>query len=93
MTALSGDANNIGTVRDRPNKPLPPSFSDPFEHRAFLKFRLAQAYRIFGELIFYRNWKRPSSSCNAAKYGYDEGVAGHITVRVRVTLINACVIF
>ncbi|KAG1758795.1 class II aldolase/adducin domain-containing protein [Suillus occidentalis] len=63
MTALSGDANNIGTVRDRPNKPLPPSFSDPFEHRAFLKFRLAQAYRIF------------------AKYGYDEGVAGHITVR------------
>ncbi|KAG1758390.1 class II aldolase/adducin domain-containing protein [Suillus occidentalis] len=43
--------------------PLPPTFSDPFEHRAFLKFRLAQAYRIF------------------AKYGYDEGVAGHITVR------------
>lgn len=43
--------------------PLPPTFSDPLEHRAFLKFRLAQAYRIF------------------AKYGYDEGVAGHITVR------------
>ncbi|KAG1786915.1 class II aldolase/adducin domain-containing protein [Suillus plorans] len=43
--------------------PAPPTFSDPLEHRAFLKFRLAQAYRIF------------------AKYGYDEGVAGHITVR------------
>ncbi|KAG2151566.1 class II aldolase/adducin domain-containing protein [Suillus bovinus] len=43
--------------------PAPLTFSDPLEHRAFLKFRLAQAYRIFG------------------KYGYDEGVAGHITVR------------
>ncbi|KAF9223089.1 class II aldolase/adducin domain-containing protein [Gyrodon lividus] len=37
--------------------------SDPRQQRHFLKFRLAQAYRIFG------------------KYGYDEGVAGHITVR------------
>ncbi|KAG1786906.1 class II aldolase/adducin domain-containing protein [Suillus plorans] len=52
------------------SKPIAPTFSDPLEHRAFLKFRLAQAYRIFG------------------KYGYDEGVAGHITVRVRVTLIS-----
>ncbi|KAG2046700.1 arad-like aldolase/epimerase [Suillus hirtellus] len=43
--------------------PAPPTFSDPLEYRAFLKFRLAQAYRIFG------------------KYGFDEGVAGHITVR------------
>lgn len=33
------------------------------EERAFLKFRLAQAFRIFGKL------------------GYDEGVAGHVTVR------------
>ncbi|KAG2095133.1 class II aldolase/adducin domain-containing protein [Suillus discolor] len=45
------------------SRPIAPTFSDPLEHRAFLKFRLAQAYRIFG------------------KYGYDEGVAGHITVR------------
>ncbi|KAG2065646.1 class II aldolase/adducin domain-containing protein [Suillus decipiens] len=45
------------------NALVPPTFSDPLEHRAFLKFRLAQAYRIFG------------------KYGFDEGVAGHITVR------------
>ncbi|KIJ16166.1 L-fuculose-phosphate aldolase [Paxillus involutus ATCC 200175] len=36
---------------------------DPAPGRDFLKFRLAQAYRIF------------------AKYAYDEGVAGHITVR------------
>jgi ribulose-5-phosphate 4-epimerase/fuculose-1-phosphate aldolase len=66
MTALSGDANGISTTktaRNRLNMPVPPTFSGPLEHRAFLKFRLAQAYRIF------------------AKYGYDEGVAGHITVR------------
>ncbi|KAG2110138.1 class II aldolase/adducin domain-containing protein [Suillus clintonianus] len=65
MTAPSGDASGIHTktLKD-PNKPVPPTFSDILEHRAFLKFRLAQAYRIFGEL-----------------YGYDEGVAGHITVR------------
>ncbi|KAG2031105.1 arad-like aldolase/epimerase [Suillus americanus] len=68
MTAPSRDASNTPTKtgKDYPprkNIPLPPTFSDPFEHRAFLKFRLAQAYRIF------------------AKYGYDEGVAGHITVR------------
>ncbi|KAH7890535.1 class II aldolase/adducin domain-containing protein [Phlebopus sp. FC_14] len=43
--------------------PESPSISDSEEQREFLKFRLAQAYRIFG------------------KYGYDEGVAGHITVR------------
>lgn len=66
MTALSGDASNVESItrteRDR-HRPVPPTFSDSLEHRAFLKFRLAQAYRIF------------------AKYGYDEGVAGHITVR------------
>ncbi|KAG1894241.1 class II aldolase/adducin domain-containing protein [Suillus fuscotomentosus] len=45
--------------------PVPRTFSDPLEHRAFLKFRLAQAYRIFG------------------KYGFDEGVAGHILSRTR----------
>ncbi|KAG2753740.1 class II aldolase/adducin domain-containing protein [Suillus brevipes Sb2] len=66
MTALSGDVSNIDSItrteRDR-TRPVPPTFSDPLEHRAFLKFRLAQAYRIF------------------AKYGYDSGVAGHITAR------------
>lgn len=45
--------------------PKPPTFVDKLEERAYLKFRLAQAFRIFGNL------------------GYDEGVAGHITVRVR----------
>ena len=44
--------------------PRPPKFTDKLEEREYLKFRLAQAFRIFGHL------------------GYDEGVAGHITVRV-----------
>ncbi|KAJ6608903.1 class II aldolase/adducin domain-containing protein [Mycena sp. CBHHK59/15] len=41
----------------------PPMFAMKLEEREFLKFRLAQAIRIFGNR------------------GYDEGVAGHITVR------------
>ncbi|KAL0575310.1 hypothetical protein V5O48_006661 [Marasmius crinis-equi] len=49
--------------RMRSSLPTPPQFSDKLEERAYLKFRLAQALRIF------------------AKRGYDEGVAGHITVR------------
>lgn len=43
--------------------PGPPKFEDPYKERAYLKGRLAAAFRIFG------------------KYGYDEGVAGHITLR------------
>jgi len=43
--------------------PSPPVFATKLEEREFLKFRLAQALRIFGNR------------------GYDEGVAGHITVR------------
>jgi hypothetical protein len=43
----------------------PPKFDDPYKERAYLKGRLAAAFRIFG------------------KYGFDEGVAGHITLRVR----------
>jgi hypothetical protein len=44
--------------------PEPPKFEDAYEHRAYLKGRLALAFRIF------------------AKFGYEEGVAGHITVKV-----------
>ncbi|KAJ7678023.1 class II aldolase/adducin domain-containing protein [Mycena polygramma] len=43
--------------------PAPPVFGTKLEERAFVKFRLAQALRIFGNR------------------GFDEGVAGHITVR------------
>lgn len=45
------------------NFPSPPKFDDPYKERAYLKGRLAAAFRIFG------------------KYGFDEGVAGHITMR------------
>ncbi|KAJ7093397.1 arad-like aldolase/epimerase [Mycena belliarum] len=47
----------------RGKAPGPPVFATKLEEREFLKFRLAQALRIFGNR------------------GYDEGVAGHITVR------------
>lgn len=47
-----------------PMFPRPPTFDDPYKERAYLKGRLAAAFRIFG------------------KYGFDEGVAGHITLRV-----------
>lgn len=43
--------------------PAPPTFTDKYEERKYLKGRLALAFRIFGKL------------------GYDEGVAGHITLR------------
>lgn len=47
----------------------PPKFDDPYKERAYLKGRLAAAFRIFG------------------KYGFDEGVAGHITLRVSIPFI------
>jgi hypothetical protein len=50
--------------------PSPPKFDDPYKERAYLKGRLAAAFRIFG------------------KYGYDEGVAGHITMRVRLSHLH-----
>jgi|TARA_R110002003_G_scaffold70_31_gene6607 hypothetical protein len=46
--------------------PEAPKFDDPYKARAYLKGRLAAAFRIFG------------------KYGFDEGVAGHITLRVSI---------
>ncbi|CAK5282459.1 unnamed protein product [Mycena citricolor] len=47
----------------RGKAPRPPVFETKEEEREWIKFRLAQALRIFGNR------------------GYDEGVAGHITVR------------
>lgn len=52
--------------------PKPPTFDDPYKERAYLKGRLAAAFRIFG------------------KYGFDEGVAGHITLRVRLS-VKPCI--
>ena len=49
--------------------PRPPVFEDKMKEREYLKFRLAQAFRIFGY------------------FGFDEGVAGHITVRVNTAFL------
>ena len=52
-------------------RPKPPQFDDKYKERAYLKGKLAAAFRIFG------------------KYGFDEGVAGHITLRVGLSLVNS----
>ncbi|KAJ7018992.1 class II aldolase/adducin domain-containing protein [Mycena alexandri] len=57
--AAAGEAAK--TFRGR--LPSPPVFESKLEEREYVKFRLAQAFRIFGNR------------------GYDEGIAGHITVR------------
>lgn len=49
--------------------PRPLVFEDKLVERAYLKQRLAAAFRIFG------------------RHGFDEGVAGHITVRVSTWLL------
>jgi hypothetical protein len=54
------------------NWPKPPTFTDKYEERQYLKGRLALAFRIF------------------AKFGFDEGVAGHITLRVYMFLCICC---
>jgi len=56
--------NEVDAKVKMPKFPGPPKFDDPYKERAYLKGRLAAAFRIFG------------------KYGFDEGVAGHITLRV-----------
>lgn len=60
------EANALRSRSNKSRTPFPkaPTFTDKLEEREYLKFKLAQAFRIFGHL------------------GYDEGVAGHITVRV-----------
>ncbi|KAF8902074.1 class II aldolase/adducin domain-containing protein [Gymnopilus junonius] len=67
MTPSNSNENGLqATMLDAEQQrkfPVPPTFDSKFEEREYLKFRLAQAFRIFGHL------------------GYNEGVAGHITVR------------
>ena len=60
--------------------PVPPVFQDKKEEREWLKFRLAQTLRIFGK----NRPKMSEAETNilVGEKGYDEGVAGHITVRV-----------
>ncbi|KAJ6540508.1 class II aldolase/adducin domain-containing protein [Mycena capillaripes] len=61
QSSENGQKDSDGWVIDK--QASPPVFATKLEEREFLKFRLAQALRIFGNL------------------GFDEGVAGHITVR------------
>lgn len=64
--------------------PVPPTFDSKLEEREYLKFRLAQAFRIFGIHIILL-----SPICmlrfSQGQLRYNEGVAGHITVRVRLS--------
>ncbi|KAJ2913741.1 hypothetical protein MD484_g6670, partial [Candolleomyces efflorescens] len=65
-TTSESNAQSVAKSIDEHNlsfAPKPPTFTTKGEEREWLKFRLAQAFRIFGHL------------------GYNEGVAGHITVR------------
>lgn len=41
--------------------PAPPTFSTKIEEREYLKFRLAQAFRIFGTHTFLHMWQINSS--------------------------------
>ncbi|KAJ2930810.1 hypothetical protein H1R20_g6290, partial [Candolleomyces eurysporus] len=66
MSATNSNAQSAAQSIDAHNlsfAPKPPTFTSKAEEREWLKFRLAQSFRIFGHL------------------GYNEGVAGHITVR------------
>ncbi|KAJ7246892.1 class II aldolase/adducin domain-containing protein [Mycena haematopus] len=60
---MSGIHDDIPENTHSGHLPTPPVFATKLEEREFLKFRLAQALRMFGNR------------------GFDEGPAGHITVR------------
>lgn len=38
----------VGSITNKQKLPSPPAFADKFEEREYAKFRLAQAFRIFG---------------------------------------------
>ncbi|KAK5120743.1 hypothetical protein LTR85_006101 [Meristemomyces frigidus] len=60
VSTSSGDPG-LAFIHDETT--APPSFTDPYEERKYLKHRLTLAFRVF------------------AKFGFSEGVAGHITAR------------
>lgn len=61
--------------------PVPPTFASKEEEREYLKFRLAQAFRIFG-VSSTTSYNYLDLIRDTGNFGYNEGVAGHITVRV-----------
>ena len=59
--------------------PGPPKFDDPHKERAYLKGRLAGT--VFPQLLQDVAHQLSVAFRIFGKYGYDEGVAGHITLR------------
>lgn len=92
-TARPDEGNTLqATLMDEEQKlafPMPPTFSTKIEERTYLKFRLAQAFRIFGS-VFHDQPINPISYSGVGHYGFSEGVAGHITVRVSIPHIGRC---
>lgn len=93
MTTRPEEENGVAAaMMDEEQKrafPVPPTFSTKVEEREYLKFRLAQAFRIFG-VISYLDVSWPaSSSFLLGSLGFNEGVAGHITVRVSFVEMSA----
>lgn len=62
-TSLKEQAKSMTIGSEKFNVPMPPTFDDPMQQRAYEKQRLAAGFRAF------------------AHYGFDEGLAGHITQR------------
>lgn len=46
---ISVDALDKISMGSKSRLPAPPTFKDKYEEREWVKFRLAQAFRIFGE--------------------------------------------
>lgn len=63
MQIDAAEVQKVAIGADKYAIPMPPSFDDKEQQRAYEKQRLAAAFRVF------------------AKYGFDEGLAGHITLR------------
>ncbi|EIW75580.1 class II aldolase adducin domain protein [Coniophora puteana RWD-64-598 SS2] len=63
QTRITDAEFDVQSASSLEHAPRPPSFASKEEEREWVKFRLAQSFRLF------------------AKWGYDEGLAGHITVR------------
>lgn len=53
---LVGDPDRgVGSKSNKQKLPSPPTFTDKVEEREYVKFRLAQAFRIFGIFILSSN--------------------------------------
>lgn len=81
MATNGGKAVHYTITQADDGRPKPPKFTDKYKEREYVKFRLAQAFRVFGQLQETRNYCF-SDNILIGNLGYDERVAGHITARV-----------